>query len=75
VRRSHPSAFRSVESKSSQLVGMEEALTPTEKNGFCIIDVTPDKMTFTQFMWRPPQPVQEIDTMRPALVYEVPRRA
>ena len=70
-----PSAFRSVESKPSQLVGMDEALKPTEKNGFAIIDVTPDKLTFTQFMWRPPQPVEEIDTMKPALVYEVPRKA
>jgi len=26
-------------------------------------------------MWRPPQPVEEIDTMKPALVYEVPRKA
>jgi hypothetical protein len=44
-----------------------------EKNGFTIIDVTPDKMTFTMFLWRPPQPVAEIDTMKPALVYDVPR--
>ena len=29
-----PSAVRSVESKPSQLVGMDEALKPTEKNGF-----------------------------------------
>jgi hypothetical protein len=31
-------------------------------------------MTFTQFMWRPPQPVEDIDTMQPALLYEVPRK-
>jgi hypothetical protein len=70
-----PSAFRSVESKPSQLVGMDEALKPTEKNGFAVIDATPDKLTFTLFLWRPPQPVEEIDTMQPALVYEVPCKA
>jgi hypothetical protein len=70
-----PSSFRQVESKPSQLVGVEEVLKLTEKNGFSIIDVTPDKMTFTLFMWRPPQPVEEIDTMKPVLVYEVPRKA
>jgi hypothetical protein len=70
-----PSSFRSVESKPSQLAGMDEALKPTEKNGFTVIDVTPDKMTFTMFMWRPPQTVEEIDTMKPALIYEVPRKA
>jgi hypothetical protein len=40
-----------------------------------VIDVTPEKLTFTHFMWRPPQAVAEIDTMKPALVYEVPRKA
>lgn len=70
-----PSSYRGIESKPSQLVGMDEALKPTEKNGFCIIDVTPDKLTFTQFVWRPPQRVEEIDTMKPVLVYDVPRKA
>jgi len=40
-----------------------KALKPTGKNGF---DVTPDKMRFTLFLWRPPQPVEDIDTMQPA---------
>jgi len=26
-------------------------------------------------MWRPPEPVDAIDTLQPALVYEVPRLA
>jgi hypothetical protein len=29
---------------------------------------------FTMFVWRPPQPVEEIDTMKRALVYEVPQK-
>jgi hypothetical protein len=70
-----PSSFRAVESKPSQLVGMDETLKVTGKNGFSIIDVTPDKITFQIFMWRPPPPVEEIDTMSPAMVYEVPRKA
>ena len=69
-----PSSFRDVESKPSQLEGMEEALKPTEKNGFSIIDVTPEKVVFTMFAWRPPQPIGDIDTMKPAFVYEVPRK-
>ncbi len=70
-----PSAYRRVESSPSLLLEMDQALKPTEKNGFTLIDITPDKMTFSIFMWRPPQPVEEIDTMKPALVYEVPRKA
>src|SRR5215813_12966133 len=64
----------SIESTPSQPVGMEAALEATEKNGFTIVDVTPDKLTFTMFTWRPPQAVEDVDTMKPALVYEVPRK-
>jgi hypothetical protein len=70
-----PSAFRSVESKPSQLVGMDETLKMTEKNGFTVMDITPDKIVFSMFLWRPPQRIEEIDTMQPALVYEVPRKS
>jgi len=70
-----PSAYRSVQSTPSLVLDMDQALKPTEKNGFTLIDVTPDTMTFSIFLWRPPQPVEEIDTMSPALVYEVARKA
>src|SRR5262245_1586096 len=70
-----PSAFRGVDSRPSQLIGMDETLKPTEKNGFSVIDVTPDKVTYKMFTWRPPQRPEEIDTMEPMLNYEVPRRA
>jgi len=70
-----PSSFRKVDSKPSELVAMDETLKPTEKNGFSVIDVTPDKVTYRMFTWRPPQRPEEIDTMEPALTYEVPRRA
>ncbi|MBV9393887.1 MAG: hypothetical protein JOZ84_05690 [Methylobacteriaceae bacterium] len=66
-----PSAHRSVQSSPSLVLDMDQALTPTEKNGFTLIDIEPDKMTFSIFLWRPPQPIEEIDTMSPALVYEV----
>ena len=70
-----PSAYRGIESRPSLLLEMEQALAPTEKNGFTVIDVTPDAMTFSIYTWRPPQPVQDIDTMKPALVYTVTRTA
>jgi hypothetical protein len=34
---------------------MDQALKPTEKNGFTVIDVMPEKLTFTMFLWRPPR--------------------
>ncbi|HET7793501.1 MAG TPA: hypothetical protein VFL64_08955 [Rhizobacter sp.] len=68
-----PSAYRRTESTPSATVTMEEALRPTEKNGFTVIDVTPQSITCRIFTWRPPQPLEEIDAMAPALVYEIPR--
>jgi hypothetical protein len=53
--------------------GVEEALTPTEKNGFSIIDITPEKITARLFMWRPPQSVAEIADLQPALTFEIPK--
>ena len=41
-----PSAYRSVQSTPSLVLDMDQALKPTEKNGFTLIDVTPDTMTF-----------------------------
>jgi hypothetical protein len=70
-----PSSVRSIESTPSELVDMAQTMSPVEKNGFTIIDVTPDKLIFKLFTWRPPQAVTEIDSMTPALVYEVPRNA
>jgi hypothetical protein len=52
---------------------MEETLKPTEKNGFTLIDIDEGKVTYSMYMWRPPQSVEEIDSMAPALVYEVAR--
>jgi len=68
-----PSQVRAVESSPSELVTMDEALKITAKNGFSIIDVTPDKITFRLFMWRPPEPISAIDTLQPTLVYEAKR--
>jgi hypothetical protein len=48
-------------------------MKPTEKSGFSIIDVTPEKVTFMMFLWRPPPPISDIAAMKPALVYEVAR--
>jgi hypothetical protein len=72
---SFPSAAGKVEGAPSRLVGMDQQLPPSEKNGFTIIDVTPDAMTFQLFACRPPQPVDLIDTMDPIAVHTVPRAA
>jgi hypothetical protein len=70
-----PSAFRHIESSPSCTVTMSQVFPAVEKNGFTIIDVTPEKMTFRLFTWRPPQPVDVIERLEPVMTYEVKARA
>jgi len=51
-----------------------EALKTDGKKGFTIIDVTPDKMRFT-LVPVASVAVEDIDTMQPVLLYELPRKA
>jgi hypothetical protein len=44
-----------------------------EKNGFSIVDVTPDKMVCSLFAWREPDPVEAIANLQPYDVLEIPR--
>ncbi|MFV0279070.1 MAG: hypothetical protein ACK5HY_18090 [Parahaliea sp.] len=53
------------------MIGIEEALVPLEKNGFSVIDVTPEKLTVALFVWRPPK-AAAIDSLALIQVYEVP---
>lgn len=71
----YPSSYRAAESTPSALIGMDAFLDPLEKNGFTIIDITPDKITFSLYAWRPPQGIEEIGSMGPVLVREVARDA
>ena len=66
-----PSSFRKVQNSPSLIVDMDQQLEISEKNGFTIIDVRPEKIVFRVFTWRPPQSVDQIDTMDPVITYEV----
>lgn len=44
-----------------------------ERNGFTIVDVTPEKMIFRLFGWREPLPISAIDTLEPHAVITVAR--
>lgn len=60
-----PSVFRGTGPQIPADVTMTEPLEPMEKNGFTIIDLTRDTMTFRFFAWRPPQSIDAIGTMEP----------
>lgn len=70
-----PSQYRGVEAQVPSMMTVEELVKPLEKNGFTVIDITPKKMTFRMFSWRPPEPIETIDSLQPFFTYEIDRPA
>jgi hypothetical protein len=52
---------------------VENGLAPLEKNGFTLLDITPQKIKVRQFAWLPDQPLDAIDSLQPIEVFEIPR--
>jgi hypothetical protein len=71
----YPSAYRGVKAQPSSLLTVDESMPPMEKNGFTIVDVTPERIALLLFAWRPPDPADAIDTLEPSGTYELSRKA
>jgi hypothetical protein len=69
-----PSAYRGTKAQPSSLLAVEEAMPPMEKNGFAIIDLTPEQVRLRLFAWRPPDRVQQIDDLEPTFSVELSRQ-
>lgn len=70
---SWPSAVRGVAPQPASSLAAEALAKMTERNGFTLVDVTPDRMVFRLFAWREPQPLSDIDTLEPYATVNVPR--
>jgi hypothetical protein len=70
-----PSFYRKVQACPSSLIAAEELFKPQEKNGFTIIDITPEKIKFDLYCWRPPEAVEKIASLEPSFSYEIPVRS
>lgn len=66
-----PSKFRDTPSVIPDSMKVEEALAPLEKNGFTIIEITPQSIRFSLYAWRPDDGVENIETLAPILVKEI----
>ena len=51
----------------------DQGFEPLEKNGFTPIDVTPAKIKYQMYAWRPPQALEEIDSLKPFYLHEISR--
>jgi len=52
-------------------IKMIEKLKPLEKDGFAIVDITPQKMVISLFAWGSKEPVEKIDTLQPYYTIEI----
>jgi hypothetical protein len=66
-----PSAFRGTPPQVPSQLVLEQSLQPTEKNGFTLFDVRRDVILVRMFAWRPPEPLDHIDTLEPFHSFEI----
>jgi len=72
--RMWPSAFRGLLAEPPTDIVMDQRLRPLEKNGFIIVDVEREKIEISFYAWRPPDPEDAIDDLKPhyTVRYAVP---
>ena len=63
--RAFPSAFRGLAAEPPSDIVMDEKLPSLEKNGFVIADFTPDSVVIKYYAWRPPEPIEAIEKLKP----------
>lgn len=67
-----PTIFRGIGAEIPTSLDVDQPFTPLEKNGFSIIDVTPEKMVIKMYGWIPPEPVEDISSLEPFFIKEIP---
>jgi hypothetical protein len=72
-RRGFPSGFRGTPALPPNDLNVDVGLDSVEKNGFVIVDLTADKITISFYAWKPPEPVEAIDDLKPYHVLELER--
>jgi hypothetical protein len=63
--RGFPSGFRGAVAQPPTDLLVQEGLAALEKNGFVIAEFTRDRATIQFYAWKPPEPVEAIDTLKP----------
>jgi hypothetical protein len=69
-----PSKFRGVSAQVPAALSLVEKLKPLEKDGFCIVDLTPKDMTIRFFAWSSKESMEKIKTLEPRYTVRIPSR-
>jgi phosphodiesterase/alkaline phosphatase D-like protein len=68
-----PSIGRGMFPRTPERLRTEDRLLTEERNGFTLVDFTPDSIEVRQFRWRPPEPVAAIASLEPFGTYRIQR--
>lgn len=60
-----PSAFRGVGAMVPTSLSVDETLAPLERNGFTLVDFTPDRIDLRFFSWKLGEPERSLDHLEP----------
>jgi hypothetical protein len=63
--RAFPSSFRGLVAEPPNDIVMDEKLPSLEKNGFVIADFTTQSVVIKFYAWRPPEPIEAIENLKP----------
>ena len=61
----YPSAVRLVGATIPTGLEVKELMKPVEKNGFSIIEITPEEMVINIYLWRKPEKIEDIKNLKP----------
>lgn len=68
-----PSGPRGLGPAAPDALTLERNAKPAEKNGFSIVDITPDRIRCQLFAWREPDPFDAISRLEPYDILDIPR--
>lgn len=68
-----PSAARGLLPQHPAALAANDVLKLEERNGFSIVDVTPEQVEVRQFRWRPPEPAAAIAALAPYASFTIPK--
>ena len=69
-----PSAWRGTPPRTPTTLDLDAGLDPLEKNGFTVIDFTPDRIEGQMFSWKMDEPEDRLNNLKPFHRFSAERR-
>ncbi len=70
-----PSIGRGMFPATPTKLAASDTIPTEERNGFTLLDLTPERVEVRQFRWRPPEPLEAIAALQPHASFSIERRS